>query len=144
MKFRPKFKKFGKLPGKPSELIRLALKDAAKIKDTPGYKLDMNIWHCVDSFVCHVCLAGSIMASSLRIDKDRSTYPSDCGRSLPALWAIDNFRLGQIYDAFDHLGLADDYIVNDIEVPSAVSDEYGPKLIKYLNTLADSLESQGF
>ena len=40
-----RFKKFGKLPGKPSALIRLALHDLALVERSKKYRVDMGSWH---------------------------------------------------------------------------------------------------
>ena len=51
------------LPDKPSELIRLALADLRKCEADPRYLIDMAQWHRpVTSELCHVCLAGAVMA----------------------------------------------------------------------------------
>ncbi len=65
---KPKFQQFGKLPGKPSELIKIAVDDLVK-SEKAGLKINMDRWVSVkkvrNSQVCTVCLAGSIMANRL-------------------------------------------------------------------------------
>ena len=153
MKFKPKFKKFGKLPGKPSKLIRLALADLELAENSKEYRIEMRTWHKphIYSFMtaaprttrCYVCLAGSVMAGTLggnvRNWLSPNSYPKECR----ALLALDYFRTGRIQSGFELLGL-NNYDVNNINI---IGDFYRrrPKAFKkYLNTLADSLESQGF
>lgn len=58
------------LPDKPSELIRLALKDLRKTeRQFWKYKIDMDIWHSGKTSTlsrCSVCLAGAVMAQTLK------------------------------------------------------------------------------
>lgn len=87
------------LPDKPSELIRLALKDLALVEKDDRYKVDMNVYHCLMSWTgkCAVCFAGSIQAKSLNasvfIDTRPSTFDIDTREKL---YALDRFRLGFI------------------------------------------------
>ncbi len=68
-----KFRKFGKLPGKPSQLIRIAMTDLAKAEKAK-LKIDMGDWVTLQYKkpknkpavkVCTVCLAGSVMMNTL-------------------------------------------------------------------------------
>jgi hypothetical protein len=54
------------LPNKPSELIRVALKDLEEAERDPHYEVEMCTWHRPSSTtgVCTVCLAGSVLAKS--------------------------------------------------------------------------------
>ena len=59
------------LPDKPSELIRLAIRDMQLCERDPRYNLNMNQWHSGGSSdgerVCQVCMAGSVMAKTLQV-----------------------------------------------------------------------------
>lgn len=103
------FKNIGKLPGKPSELIRLALKDLAKVERSKKYKIDMTKWHAVwpqevTKEICCVCLAGSVIAKTLGATPDRSMTPGDFDEGM-ALGALDYFRRGEIHEGFIALEL---------------------------------------
>lgn len=69
-----------KLPNKPSELIRLAVKDLVLVENDKRYSVNMHEWHTpwfVDNdydidyeseesvIICSVCFAGSVMAKTL-------------------------------------------------------------------------------
>lgn len=50
------------LPNKPSELIRLAVKDLKAFMRVPGNKVDMNLWYHTDfNGNCSACFAGAVM-----------------------------------------------------------------------------------
>lgn len=94
------------LPDKPSELIRLAIADLEKCEKDDRYEIDMYAWHQPDrdTGVCLVCLAGSVIASTLGGDRKTRLYPADyIDFSHPAdidfsdsnkLSALNNFRAG--------------------------------------------------
>jgi hypothetical protein len=78
------------LPDKPSELIRLAVKDMQLCEADPRYKLDMRSWHRPVEGACHVCMAGAVMAQTLTL----SPYiPINC--SLNITGTID-FQMRQL------------------------------------------------
>lgn len=93
-----KFKKFGKLPGKPSELLALAMKDLAKVERSKKYIVKMGVWHAPlwdeNKSVCAVCLAGSVMAKTLNVPI--TTYTDPAGKEERALEALDYFRCGEV------------------------------------------------
>lgn len=112
-----KFKKFGKLPGRPSELICLALDDLEKAEKSDRYKIDMRKWHHPAGGKCAVCLAGSVMAFSLKKSATKGPTPGLPSKEKNALFALNSFRAGEIDCAFLWL---------DIEAPShAVPSEIG-------------------
>jgi hypothetical protein len=57
------------LPDKPSALLAVALADLEKAERSRRYKIDMGTWHnpSANEKTCSVCLAGSIMAFSLKV-----------------------------------------------------------------------------
>lgn len=94
-----------KLPDKPSELIMLALKDLVCIRNTPGYIVDMEYWHRSQGDTCSVCLAGAVIAGTLKSPK-QTTLPCDFDDDIRnKLLALNKFRLGHLYRAFRYLGL---------------------------------------
>lgn len=99
-----KFKKFGILPGRPSELIELALADLKKVERSKKYVVDMSNWHRRSgSNICHVCLAGAVMAKELKFDSKISAIPS--GPETIPLAALNALRTGDVEGAFSYLEL---------------------------------------
>ena len=64
------------LPDKPSQLLRLAVKDAQLCQQDPNYRLDMGTWHSPVGSLCFVCMAGAVMAKTLKLPGDISARPS--------------------------------------------------------------------
>ena len=94
------------VPEKLSDLIRLAIADGRKLyQERAGeYYPDAYVFHEVgydsqqDKKVCHVCLAGAVMAGTLHTDTRDSLIPSDFDKPwTKALYALDYVRLG-LYD----------------------------------------------
>lgn len=104
------------LPDKPSELIRVALRDLRRVEDNPNYKIDMMVWHCPDGNdgVCRVCLAGAVMAG-LGAPPDESLSPYGYpARTVQALCSLNRFRQGRIHHALNALHIQpDDHTPSD-------------------------------
>ena len=103
------------LPNKPSALLRLAVGDAKKIERTPGYRLNMSVWHtgAGDNSDCEVCLAGSVMACTLKLDRTRSAGPGHADPGIEQkLNFINDMREGNL-DAIENAVLFDDDGVKD-------------------------------
>lgn len=86
------------LPDKPSELIRVALRDLRRVEDNPNYKVDMMVWHMPDKNdgICRVCLAGAVMAG-LGASPDEILNPYGYpARTVQKLCALNRFRQGRI------------------------------------------------
>lgn len=68
------------LPNKPSELIAIALADLIKVEKSKKFRVAMGAWHWTPpgSNVCHVCLAGAVMACTL---KSREIYEPSFNRT---------------------------------------------------------------
>lgn len=61
------------LPDKTSELLKLALKDLLSVESDKDYSVNMYLWHeSVRGDSCHVCLAGSVMARTLKVPKTQN------------------------------------------------------------------------
>lgn len=88
------------LPSLPSALIRLALSDLSQCEKDPHYTINMNVWHDPEheDGICHVCLAGAVMAKTLAYPHDRTVLPS-ITLHYPELSALDHFRTGDISSA---------------------------------------------
>lgn len=65
------------LPDRLSDLLEVAVNDAKACGKDPRYKLSMMNWHepIGDSGVCRVCLAGSVIAKTLKEDATHFTDP---------------------------------------------------------------------
>lgn len=94
-------------PSKPSELIRLALRDLRAVERSKKYTVDMGSWHepNEDTGVCHVCLAGAVMARSLKAGRDYDLTPSEMWtHGVSPVWhdrlvALDDLRSGDLAGA---------------------------------------------
>lgn len=77
------------LPAKLWQWIDAAEKDALCVADDPEYILDMAVWHLPDEGVCHVCLAGAVMARTLQLPQNCSSgvaaFPHKIRHPLAAL-----------------------------------------------------------
>lgn len=62
-----------KLPNKPSKLILLALKDLELVEKDERYAVNMHTWHRPKDGICQVCLAGSVLAKSLKFSNEEYT-----------------------------------------------------------------------
>lgn len=86
------------LPDLPSRLITLALGDLRWIEGDDRYLVDMNHWHIAGTkhgSPCIVCLAGAVMARSLRVDPSSSQLPEFFDEDTSGkLQALDSFRRG--------------------------------------------------
>jgi len=105
-----RFKKFGKLPGKPSALIRLALHDLALVERSKKYRVDMGSWHMPWGQFdekCAVCFAGSVMVKTLKCPIDKFFSAGSFANESAAFQALNHFRSGFLCGAFSLLGLRD-------------------------------------
>ncbi|MGI9295980.1 MAG: hypothetical protein ACR2PS_18510 [Pseudomonadales bacterium] len=97
-----------RLPKTPSKLIRLAIADfrrVLRLKKT--YVVDMTEWHEPNSH-CSVCLAGAVMAGTLKASPDVEMSPGDYDDATDrALYALNDFRMGCFWDALGTLGKDD-------------------------------------
>lgn len=111
------------LPDKPSALILLALHDLAKVeRQKKKFVVDMGAWVERLNGKCAVCLAGSVMVSTLGLPLPEGRYdeivPMET-RFSRKLYALNYFRGGEMDDAFHALQLAKpDAIPDDIKVAS--------------------------
>ena len=102
-----------KLPSKPSALIKAALKDLAKIERSKKYVVDMGYWHVTDeskkNAKCQVCLGGSVLVKTLKVPlKQKFGHGTieEMGSEVSSkIFALDQFRRGNIGKALDYLGL---------------------------------------
>ena len=95
------------LPDKPSELIRLAIKDMKSCARSSKFEIEMDECYYEKSLTsgkCSVCLAGSVMAQSLSVpteDNMRIILPLDFPGEEERLVSLDCFRKGEIRAGLD-------------------------------------------
>jgi hypothetical protein len=110
---KPK-RKVATLPRKMSALIRLGLRDLAKVERSKRFTVHMGTWLELPSegAKCMVCFAGSVMAKSLGSvppDTDglpfgAARFPEDFSdRNASALYALNSLRQGSVEGAAAHL-----------------------------------------
>lgn len=147
------------LPDTPSALIRTALKDLRAVERTPGYVVNMEIWHrgqgrkagqysgddIYPNNKCVVCFAGSVMAKSLNVPKTKSADPDDYNKDTTRkLLALNLFREGWVASGLEELGIPLDKLPKEhrhIDVPDYSDNK---KVFKQkMSQLADSLEAHG-
>lgn len=130
------------LPDKPSELIRVALADLRKVERSEKYKVDMGNWHGPGrDGRCHVCLAGSVMAKTLKYNPDDPVIPV-CGYgdgTGDKLHALDNFREGLINHGLSNLSLPETPWFNTRRHICRYEDNR-EAFFRDMNDLADELE----
>ena len=84
-----------KLPRKLGKLLEIALKDFDTISKDPRYKIRMDVWHFRRNSICEVCLAGTVMANTYKVNIKEHVAPID----LPCyeqLLALDCLRFGDV------------------------------------------------
>jgi len=93
------------LPDTLHELITVALQDEDKAFHSPLYLIRMNDWHVASrnsKSRCDVCLAGAVMAFSLKGPIELDLSPHDFGnhkRRPEKLEALDSIRTGEVWEA---------------------------------------------
>lgn len=115
-----------RLPNKPSKLIRLALKDLEKVERQPDkYTINMSRWHIPpnefrdpqqDDFrnaeerrTCSVCLAGSVMAGTLKKRRTVEFTPNSFPRDVEGkLNALNEFRTGDIIQGLSEMDIQEE------------------------------------
>ena len=140
------------LPDTPSELIRLAIKDARSL-DRRAYKASFQSWHVMFDLEtrCSVCFAGAVIAGTLGAEPsqrlDPFCYDEDTRGKLRAL---DFFRDGAPVDALIRLGFARS-VASGIaaELPEPVDRTFNSwirfdSFLTSMGKIADDLERQGW
>lgn len=100
-----------KLPDLPSAILRHAMEDLVKVENDPRYAVSMSDWHSLyngddEDQLCHVCLAGAVMAKTLEVPLDLggdSSFFSLEGtfEDWRKFTMLDFLRSGHIEDALD-------------------------------------------
>jgi len=126
----------------PWTLIRDAIHDLELQEKQEGVDVDMSGWHVpIINGACHQCLARSVMSRHLGIDTDNRADPFDYPDDVrDRLYALDNFRIGEIGYAYRRLKLErPDTLPKRVDVPRY---RRGPSAFKAaMLKLADQLEA---
>ena len=101
------------LPMKLSRLIAISLADLMQVERDKRYRINMGIWHeqrydytdegSASSAYCTVCLAGSVMACTLKLPVKEDWEPRWLPANIRQLYAIDSLRSGDVRGALGHL-----------------------------------------
>jgi hypothetical protein len=96
-----------KLPRVLSKLLRLALKDLRVVENMPGVQVCMGVWHDYNNRnkVCSMCLAGAVMAQTLKVKTTHSCTPDSFEVNKLALEAVDYLRTGNVKSACEILDI---------------------------------------
>ena len=88
-------------PEKLSDLIILAMQDYDIIKADPRYQIDMGEWHRPNG-KCRVCLAGSVMANTLKTPINENIYSTHEIESEEWAIALDQLDEARMFDCGWH------------------------------------------
>lgn len=128
-----------KLPKTPSKLLAIALTDLVKVERSKKYVVAMNTWHLAnDPDRCQVCLAGAVMAKTLKADDQLTLEPDHFGINSEKLQAINYFRVGYIEQACAVLEIRNKLEADVISMPSYENSpqEFKKQMRKMIKTLA--------
>lgn len=79
-------------------ILRRAVEDVMVVAKMPKYRISMASWHEPNG-VCKVCMAGAVMARTLRADRKYVYEPSDFESEEYALYAVNSMRVGDMVGA---------------------------------------------
>lgn len=128
---------------KPSELIKLAIKDLEIVESQPElYEIKMSEWHMcrTPDRKCWVCLAGAVMAVTLKVSPDVSTSPFNLEEVEHLLLAINEFRTGYIYSGLKVMNI-NKLVLKDREITRYADNP--TKFKSQMLEMANDLEAKG-
>lgn len=132
------------LPDLPSELLLLALKDLEACELSDKYTIDMSTWYLQRLYTdpiddrefkqkCQVCMAGAILAQTLKIDTVGFVGPYTSGFKstlTKKLLAINCANYGDFEEMLDVLG-----IVKKVKFDGLVMPPYARDPVKFKSVL---------
>lgn len=137
-----------KLPSKMSQLILVALKDLAKVEKDSRYRINMNMYHGTlwqESEKCPVCLAGAVMAKTLKTPIHEMREPTDWPKGIrEKLYAIDYLRVGDINSAADELNIKPPRAFKFSDVNIISYERNKRKFHRDMKKLASDLKKVGY
>lgn len=89
-----------------SGVLELALKDLELVGKDKSYRVNFGAWHTTNerSKLCHVCLAGAVIAKTLKCPPYITTYPSSfTNKAQKRLHALNDVRTGDVIQAINRL-----------------------------------------
>lgn len=110
-----------KLPDKLSDLLELALNDCQIVFTSGRYIENMEYWHHPKGDRCAVCMAGAVMANTLRVPIEESVDPTHMeSDTLERLLAINDMRTGEMFNAYERLNgrfptPEDHYVLSEVK-----------------------------
>ena len=118
-----------------AELMTMAIDDMEALIDNPRYSLTSSVWHEPRGEVCHVCLAGSVMATRLNAKEEEcllaDSYEYDVRTKL---FSIENLREGYVGDAYAYFNgsvLGHRYDMDDIPCQNFDDDTSACQFVKF-------------
>lgn len=106
------------LPDKLSDLIEVALRDLESVENDQNYTVDMHLWQSPNYGTCHVCLAGSVLAKTLKVPKGRGISPAELyTRNTPLarkLFALNAVRTAHVPGALNWLGKRSPFVEREL------------------------------
>jgi len=98
-----------KLPDKPGDLVRLAAMDFLDVSRNPKYIIEMSGWHrpkrLTSNKICYVCLAGGVIAGTLRANRNHAAAPTDYDEdTCEKLDSLDDLREGYTENFLHKIG----------------------------------------
>lgn len=133
------------LPDKPSELIRVAIKDLQACRLDSKYIIRMdNTWHDGEfEDVCSICLAGAVMAKTFGLSPYSNLSPSYFRISGEdnKLYSLDAFRGGDVKGGMLRLNIPyNSKMDRTITDYSKNPDQFIEDMLK----MSDDLEKEGY
>jgi hypothetical protein len=140
---------------KPSQLIKIALKDLAKAEKSPRYVIKMEHWHTLlSNGKCAVCLAGSVIAGtacvphSMYVSEPNEIDGLEFSDRMDALNCLRSGGLREfLYDCGVPWEKADAWVDDHADMMDTIPQNYTArsrkKFRKALFAIADSLEKAG-
>lgn len=126
------------LPDKLSDLLIVALTDLELCENDERYNIFMGAWHtpCGDG-ICHVCLAGSVIAKSYGISPEIhfNIFSTDDDDVTLKLTTIENARRGVLP--------LDLYSGGEMELLDSMSDDNRPQWKLHMQDIIGVLQSEG-
>lgn len=113
--------------------ITLALEDLEKCDQDPRYMINMSVYHREVglSEVCHVCLAGAVMAQNCQADPERAVVPIHFDWKLRCMFlSLDSFRDGAVVAAA-HYYYESDHITTPIQLETSLKNNWVPGYVSY-------------
>lgn len=135
------------LPDDFGSTLKIALVDENFAHNSPNYHVNMDVWH--ERHVDHtcktsVCLAGSVMANTFKVDCTAHAGPSVVGNlhDVHALKSLDKIRVGKFTQAAQEFHQFDPFLLFGVERPSELPRDEA--VLELMRMRLDMLRNQTF